>query len=409
MYKLLLVLLLNFTTLKASELCQIEENSLCNVEGGKFTKEEINILNQKETNGIQNIYKEIENGTVHIYMFYTYDCPHCKKAHKFLEELSKNYPETKIHFFETKKNKQNLEVFDFFAKEYNVKPQGVPTIFIGEQVFVGFNKDITCEAVIKELNKLKGMNCASTEISIPLIGSVNIGSISLPALTMYLGILDGVNPCAMWVLVFLLGLMVSTKNRKKMILIGSTFVIASGLIYFLFMTAWVNIFFIIGYSNTITIILASIAIIMGLINLKELFFFKKGISLMIPDSVKPKLYKKARAIIFEKEGFIALISTLMLAVFVNFIELACTVGLPAIYTRILTLRNVSILNTYFYIALYNIMYIIPLAIIVVLFVYTMGKFKFTEKHGKILKLISGTIMLILGILLITNPELLILG
>ena len=173
------------------------------------------------------------------------------------------------------------------------------------------------------------------------------------------------------------------------------------------MTAWVNIFLVIGYSKLITIILGAVAIFMGLVNIKELFFFKQGISLMIPESVKPKLYARSRKIINENNKLLAVVGTVTLAVFVNFIELGCTVGLPAIYTRILSLRGLSSLNTYLYIGLYNVVYIVPLAAVVTVFAYTMGHYKFAEKHGKIFKLISGLLMLLLGLLLIFYPTILV--
>jgi hypothetical protein len=148
---------------------------------------------------------------------------------------------------------------------------------------------------------------------IPLLGVVNVKGVSLTALTVYLGLLDGLNPCAMWVLVFLLGLMVNADSRKRMLFLGSIFVLSSGFVYFMFMTAWLNIFVIIGYSTIVTIGLGIVAVMMGLVNIKELFFFKKGFSLMIPESVKPKLYKKVRAIIYEERSVLAFIGTVFLA------------------------------------------------------------------------------------------------
>lgn len=411
-----LFLLVLFTQLQAQEdssYCSVDSDpkkSPCNVDGGFFTKEEVKDVIKKDAHPTDQIHKSIHEGRVHLYMFYAYDCPHCKKAHKFLSELKTQYPDLEVMQYEIKKNKDNLNFFEHVSKEYNVKPQGVPTIFIGEKNFVGFYEKVTCNAIIKELRRLKGLNdsCSASEIDVPLIGTINIQTISLPMFTVYIGLLDGLNPCAMWVLMFLLGLMVYARDRKKIIFLGSTFVISSGVVYFLFMTAWVNIFLVIGYSRFITIALGAVAMIMGLVNIKELFFFKRGVSLMIPESAKPKLYKKSRSIIYEKNKILAVIGTIMLAVFVNFIELGCTVGLPAIYTRVLSLKHLPVFETYFYIALYNLLYVVPLAIVVGVFAITLGHIKFTERFGKIFKLISGVLMLLLGILLIMFPGLLII-
>ncbi len=398
----------------SGEFCGIGDpgtTAPCDVEGGTFSKEEIREIVKKDATTLEEVYKEMKDGKVHLYLFYSYDCPHCKKAHAFLDEVKKQYPELQVHQYEVKGNKDNIKIFEAVAKNYGVRPQGVPTIFMGHKNFVGFNEKITCKSIINEIRHIKGeiVSCPENEVEVPLIGVINISTVSLPAFTVYLGLLDGLNPCAMWVLAFLLGLMVYARDRKRMLFIGGTFVAASGLVYFLFMTAWVNIFIIVGYSKTITIGLGVIAVIMGLVNIKELFFFKKGISLMIPESAKPKLYKKARAVIYEESGLLAVVGTIMLAVFVNFIELGCTIGLPAIYTRVLSLRGLPALETYLYIAFYNLLYVIPLVIIVTVFAFTMGHFKFTQTHGKILKVISGLLMLLLGVILIAFPRLLILG
>jgi cytochrome c biogenesis protein CcdA len=156
----------------------------------------------------------------------------------------------------------------------------------------------------------------------------------------------------------------------------------------------------------VRVLVAIIAITAGLINIKDLFWFKKGVSLSIDDKHKPKLYEKMRRIVHERETSIAIAGTITLAVFVNFIELLCTAGLPAIYTNILTLNKLHWLQYYLYLILYNVIYVVPLMIIVGVFVLTMGRHKFTESQGKILKLISGLLMLALGIIMLIKPELL---
>ncbi len=362
------------------------KTSPCNVPGGFFSEQEAENVMEKDAAPIENVYKEMKNGKIYIYMFYAYDCPHCKKAHEFLEELKKQYPELIVLQYEIKKSRNNVKLFESVAKEHGVKPQGVPTIFIGGKNFVGFYDKVTCNAVIKEVRRLKGLkdSCDTSQIDVPLLGTLNINSISLPVFTVYIGLLDGINPCSMWVIMFLLGLMIYARDRKKIIFLGTIFVITSGIVYFIFMTAWVNIFLIIGYSRFITITLGAIAVIMGLIKIKGQVFFKKDVSL------------------------VTVIGTIMLAVFANFIELGCTIGLPAIYTKVLSLKNIPPLQTYFYIAFYNVMYVLPLATIVIIFAIMLGHIKFTDRFGNIFKLISGILMLLLGILLMFFPGLLII-
>jgi len=407
-----MILLLSFIILLNIEPNTCNKNDACSIENGYFSDKEIDLIKTQDASGFFNIYKEKVQNNIYIYYFYAYDCPHCKKANIFLDNLVKEHEELIVKKYEIKQNKHNLDFFYKITEAYNTHPMGVPSIFIGDKFFVGFYDDLTCVDIINELNKIKGIDCINEDafnINVPMFGTISVDRISLPSFTFYLGLLDGLNPCAMWVLTFLLGLMVYAGNRKKVLFIGFTFIIASGLVYFLFMLAWFNLFSMIGYSRLITSVLAFFAIFMGLINIKELFFFKKGVSLMIPEKFKPKIYKKAREVLNQKNKFLAIFGTIVLAFFVNLIELGCTIGLPAIYTRILSLREVSYNLKVLYIALYNIAYIIPLLVIVLIFTATMNHFKLNEKHAKALKLISGLLMLLLGVILLAYPSLLTLA
>ena len=246
------------------------------------------------------------------------------------------------------------------------------------------------------------------DISIGL-ASFSRGKVSLLNFTVILGLLDSLNPCAIWVLTFLLSILVYTKQRQRIALIGGVFVLASGLVYFAFMAAWLNLFVVIGMHRLITLLLAAVAIGMGLINVKELFWFKKGVSLSIPDRAKPKIAARVRGIMQERSTTIAFVGTAVLAVFANFVELGCTVGFPAVYTKVLADREPSAVVRYAYMALYNAVYVVPLGVIVGLFTVTLGHFRLTERHGKVLKLVSGVVMLALGLVMLFRPELLVIG
>jgi len=239
--------------------------------------------------------------------------------------------------------------------------------------------------------------------------SVNVSKIGLPLFTLIIGGLDGFNPCAMWVLSFLLTLVLYAKSRAKILWIGGIFVVASGVIYFLFMIAWLNVFLYMGYVKYMRIGIAVLALIMGAINCKDFFFFKKGISLTIPESAQPKLFKKMRKIVNTTALPAMIVGTVALAVSANLIELLCTAGFPAIYTNVLSSQNLSVVQYYLYLVLYNVVYVIPLAVIVGVFAWKMGGHKLTEKEGRVLKLISGVLMLALGIIMLVKPELLTFG
>ncbi len=354
----------------------------------------------------------IDFGT--FYFFHSDGCPHCQEAKPFISELEKQYGDVTFKKLELTGNKENLALLKKLCKERNFSCTGVPTFIMGRDHVEGFTKDIHSQQlkdiIDKNLLKARGDQCAEADtgmINVPIIGKIDPKIVSLPSFTFIIGLLDGVNPCAMWVLMFLLTLLVNAKSRKKLIMIGTVFVFSSAFVYFLFMTAWLNIFTFIGIKDTVTIVLGAVAILMGLINFKEFFFFKKGVSLMIPDKAKPKLFEKMRKIMNNSNMMLSLLGTITLAFFVNLIELGCTIGLPAIYTRVLSIQEISTLTKYVYMALYNLYYVIPLAIIVGIFVVTMGKHRFEEKHAKVLKLVSGVLMLTLGAILVINPDFLV--
>ncbi|MCJ7484019.1 MAG: hypothetical protein MUO31_13755, partial [Thermodesulfovibrionales bacterium] len=204
----------------------------------------------------------------------------------------------------------------------------------------------------------------------------------------------------------LLGLLIHAQSRKKMFLIGSVFVFFSGFIYFLFMAAWLNLFLVMGQVEIITKIAGSVAVVIAAINIKDFFIFKKGVSLTIPDSAKPKLFDRMRKLLKSSSVVSILIGTAVLAIAANAYELLCTAGFPMVFTRILTLNNLSSAWYYLYLVLYNIIYVIPLSTIVIIFTITLGKKHLTEHQGRLMKLVSGTMMLALGGVLLLNPAVL---
>ncbi len=347
-------------------------------------------------------------------VFHAHDCPHCAEALAWLPELQRRYPNLAVRTYEVKANPENRRRFHETAERHHTTVQGVPTFFLGDDVLVGFYRDQTCAALIEKVQALSGFardaECErSRELKVPLLGTLKIDQISLLNFTLVLGLLDSLNPCAIWVLTFLLSILVYSKERQRIALIGGTFVVASGVVYFSFMAAWLNLFVIIGMNRAITVALGLVAIGMGAINLKDFFWFKQGVSLTIPDRAKPKIAARIRRIMQERSTAIAFAGTGVLAVFANFVELGCTVGFPAVYTKVLADREASAWVRYGYMGLYNLVYVVPLAVIVGLFTVTLGHFRLTEKHGKVLKLVSGAVMLALGLVMLLRPELLVIG
>lgn len=241
-------------------------------------------------------------------------------------------------------------------------------------------------------------------IAVPIFGRIDAGKLGLPLFTIAIGLVDGFNPCAMWVLLFLLSILVNVKDRRRILLIAGTFVFISGLAYFVFMAAWLNVFLLVGYLRGVQIALGILAVVVGTIHIKDFFAFKKGISLSIPESAKPGIYQRVRHIVTAENLIGALIGSIILAVLVNIVELLCTAGLPALYTHILTMHQLPAWQNYAYLILYNVAYMFDDGLMVAIVSWTLSKSKLQETQGRWLKLISGTVIAVLGILMIVKPN-----
>ncbi len=236
------------------------------------------------------------------------------------------------------------------------------------------------------------------------------GSIPLPLFTLMIGIVDGFNPCNLFVLTLLVSLMLAeSHSRKKILIVGFTFIGVIYTFYFLFMATWLNIFKYLGFVDVLRYGIAILAVIAGLINCKELFFYRKGVTLMIQDKYTAPLKKKLHKLagLTKTASTPALIfSSAMLAIFASLIELPCTAGFPIIYTGILTNISQNSLFYFGYLALYNLFYVTPLLVIITILSYTFKGKEIDKTTMSYIKFVGGIIMLILGIILLFNPALL---
>ena len=241
-------------------------------------------------------------------------------------------------------------------------------------------------------------------IDLPWVGYVHVRDLGLPMFTLLIGLVDGFNPCAMWVLVFLLSVLVNVKDRRKIAAIAVTFVTVSGLAYFAFMAAWLNLFMLVGIARPLQIALGILAVVIGTINVKDFFAFKKGVTLSIPESAKPGIYSRVRRIVTTEYLSAAIGLSVVLAVLVNVVELLCTAGLPAVYTQILTMQELPAWKNYAYLGLYNVAYMFDDSLMVAAFVITLSHQKMRETEGRWLKFVSGAVVLALGLAMLLRPD-----
>jgi hypothetical protein len=340
--------------------------------------------------------------------FWGVGCPHCEEAKPFVDDLQRGDHDLRIQRWEVRKDPEGRKHFIETMKRLGAKAVGIPTFVVGERYLVGFQKGSTEREVRRMIEaERKGQSVEAPKlVQLPVVGLVDVRAMSLPAFTVLVGLVDGINPCAMWVLLVLLGILMHVKSRRRLLLFGGTFVVMSGVVYFAFMTAWSLFFQLAGLSRAITIGLGLVVLAMGLVNLKELIWFKRGVSLMVPERAKPGLFRRMRGIATAASLPTAFLGVFVLAFVVNLIELGCTLGLPAVYTRVLSLHELSSSARYAYLALYNLMYVVPLALIVLVYALSMHRLVLSERGAKVLKGISGAVLVASGLIFVLQPELL---
>lgn len=384
-----------------------------------------------------------EQKETEVYFFWGQGCPHCAKESEFLDEMEEKYPTLIVKRFEIYNSRSNFELLEETKERYDADYiNSVPVLFIDSyNPVVGYRSDIITGASIEEkINFCVTKGCLKPSevdmekkpgreveegsssfipekesrkeenVDLPLFGEVNVSESGLLIFSAMVGILDGFNACAMWSLCFLLTFLVSSGSRKRVFIIGGTFIFVSGLVYFIFMSAWMNLFIFVGYLDIIRIILSILAIIFGIVCIKDFFAFGKGISFILPEKTRDKIVERMKKL--TKPG-LALGATILgvsvLAFVVNLIEVLCTTGFPAIYTKILTSHNLSSASYYFYLLVYIFFYMLDDFIIFSIAVLTLRSNKFERKYGRLSKLISGIIILLLGLIMIFKPDLLMFG
>lgn len=354
-------------------------------------------------------------------------CPHCADAEEFLERLGRERPDLTIVIRDVHKDRAALTRLQELVQAQGAGVARVPAVFVNGQLILGYSREASTDKLIRSaLDGGRAAASAATEagscaaedslscgpggatpaeesFEVRLFGrTLTLDDVGLPAFSIALGLLDGFNPCSMWVLLLMISLLAPLNDRRRMLAIVGTFVLIQGIAYFAMMAAWLNLFLFIGLSRASQIAIAAIAIVAGLINLKDFFAFGRGISLSIPDSAKPRIYDRMRGILHARNYTAAIAGTVVLALLVQVVEFMCTSGFPALFTRILTLRQFDSATYYGYMLLYNAAYMLDDLIVLGIGVTLLSRHRLQEKEGRGLKLIAGLVMIGLGIYLLAD-------
>jgi len=354
-----------------------------------------------------------------IEVFVQQGCPHCADAEAFLQALKHEQPTLSVIIHDVIQDPSALERLQILARNQGTKAARVPAFQVGGQLIFGYSKEAGTDRLIRNaLTKVQTPKIQDSSGSCEIQGALtceaaqhidflghrlSLDELGLPLFTLAMGLLDGFNPCSLWVLMLMISLLASMNDRMRMFAIAGTFVAVEGLVYFIFMAAWLNLFLLIGLSRLSEIIIAAIALLAGLVNLKDFRFYGQGVSLSIPDTAKPGIYARIRQILQAKNLGGALVGAVLLAILVQIVEFMCTSGFPALYTRILTLKQLSSMSYYGYLLLYNLAYMFDDIVILAIGIITLSQRRLQEKEGRWLKLISGLTMMGIGVYLLLKP------
>jgi len=241
-------------------------------------------------------------------------------------------------------------------------------------------------------------------LELPLIGEISTEDTPLVALTAMIALVDGFNPCSLWVLTFLLGLVVHSGSRKKTAAVGLTFLTVTSIGYGAFVYGLINVFSYVSHLMWIKVAVATVALVFGAVNVKDFFYWNRGLSFTIPDRFKPKIARELSETVRKDSLAMTLFGTAVIAAGIVLVELPCTAGFPLIYSNILVERGVQTGYALVLLGLYMLIYLLDELAVFLGITYTMEKTRFEEKHGRYLKLLGGMIMIALATTLLIRPE-----
>ncbi|MEG0825974.1 MAG: hypothetical protein RR404_00735 [Bacilli bacterium] len=362
---------------------------------------------------------------VRLYLFYSDTCPHCAQEKELLKNLEKKYDYLEIYKYEVSNKEADSLIMKVFDKlEY--KTSSVPFTVIGSQYFVGYNdsigykiedairyytnfkhKDVVGEIleIVPIFNGEENSSGSLNEnIVLPFLGEINPKLVSLPIVAFILGIIDGFNPCAMWILLFLISVLIGMHDRKKMWILGSTFILTSAVVYLFFMLAWLNIALKMSEVAFLRLCIAIVALGAGAFNLRNYFKTSEAGCNVVDSKKRMKIFDKIKKFTMQKSFFISIVGIMGLAFMVNLIELACSAGLPLLFTQLLALNDLTPVMYGINIFIYIIFFLLDDLVVFIVAMITFKVVGISTKYTKYSHLIGGIIMLLISFLMVFKPE-----
>ena len=372
-----------------------------------------------------------------VIVFVREGCKHCADEEKFLTELTSGRGDVYVTY-KRLENPDDRKLWDELTTRLGIS-KVTPLTIVGTDLVIGFDRDVTTGGQITNLIDLAQQNGIITEvekveydlsstssatcpedgsvpctvegtapymINLPIFGSINANAYPLAALSAILGFIDGFNPCAMWVLVTFLLILMQVGNRKRMFMFAGVFVLAETIMYYFILTLWYKTWDFVQLDNLVTPIVGLVSIGAGIFFLRE--WRQKELECKVTNlEQRHKTRKKIEELALAKFSIITLLGILGLAFSVNIIEFACSIGIPQTFTKILEINNLGFLQSNVFIFIYILFYMIDDFIVFGIGLYGIDKLSLTTKYSKLSNLLGGVVMVILGLLLIFKSQLLL--
>jgi thiol-disulfide isomerase/thioredoxin len=379
-----------------------------------------------------------------LYLFWAEGCPHCQSEIDFLKRLEGREPRLRVHYLEVSRDRANQGAFAAVVERIRLPEPAVPLTVVGEAVMVGYESDVTSGAALaRRIDECLARPCTDIvgpllrpvaapgpaapapaparqplggvervippAVKVPFLGEIRTADVSLPVLTVMLGAPDGFNPCAMWVLVFLIGLLVGLQDRFRMWTLGAAFIAGSALVYFLFMAAWLNFLLFVGAVVWVRAAVALVALGGGFYYLREYWRNAGAVCEITAPESRRRIFERLRGLAAERRFWVALAGILALAFAVNLVELLCSAGIPAVYTQVLALSDLPAWQYYAYLALYIFVFMLDDLVVFVAAMKTLQVASLTTRYVRFSHLAGGVVLLAIGALLLLRPEWLMFG
>lgn len=364
---------------------------------------------------------------IDIHLFYQESCPHCAAEKVYLNELLKERDDIKVHLYNISTNANDQKLYKDIKKLLDHPSNGVPYTVIGTTVLIGYGEVSTKHDIEYLINKYKTEDYRDIvseykkdpkikldkptlderdEIVLPILGKINPKGVSILLIAVVIGLVDGFNPCAMWVLLFLISMLIGMKDKKKMLILGTIFIVTSALVYMLFMIAWLNVAIFATKIIFIRFLIGMFAIIFGVYNIIKFLTKPKDGCEIIKEDKRKDMITKIKKITTNKKFIFSIFGIMLLAATVNIIELLCSAGLPFTFTNILAMNNISDTKSFLYILVYIFFFMLDDLVIFLIAMFTLNVSGVSTKYSRYSSLVGGIIMLLIGLLMIFKPGIL---